>query len=171
MMIRILLILALSLFASACSTLNQDVKDVTRHYRHSDEKQQALMDDEALLLESEASRVVNMEKKHIFYFDFDSDQLHPSVRNVLEKQATYLIENPDKRIQLRGHTDERGSAEYNIALGWRRAQSVGRFLREKGVSKKQLSLISFGAQRPDVLGHDEAVWRKNRRVVLHYLGH
>ncbi len=101
-----------------------------------------------------------------FYFDFDSSDLKPEAMQALDVHARDLRSN-GMRVVLEGHTDERGTREYNMALGERRAQSVQRYLVMQGVSASQLELVSYGEERPAVLGHDEAAWAKNRRVELH----
>ncbi len=83
--------------------------------------------------------------------------------------AKYLASNPTARIRLEGNTDERGSREYNIGLGERRAQAVRRALLLQGASDGQLSTVSYGEERPAAAGHDEASWSKNRRVEIVYL--
>lgn len=102
------------------------------------------------------------------YFDYDSSDLDDETRNVLQAHAQYLADNPDVRIVLRGHTDERGSREYNIGLGERRGKSVKRFMSFQGVDDSQLEVVSYGEEQPVAFGHDEASWRQNRRVELRY---
>jgi peptidoglycan-associated lipoprotein len=88
---------------------------------------------------------------------------------VVAAHAKFLAAHPAARVRLEGHTDERGSREYNIGLGDRRAQSVRRALLLQGASDAQISTVSYGEERPAVLGHDEAAWAKNRRVEIVYL--
>ena len=83
--------------------------------------------------------------------------------------AKYLASHQGARVRLEGHTDERGSREYNIGLGERRAQAVRRALLLQGATDAQISTVSYGAERPAVAGHDEAAWAKNRRVEIVYL--
>ena len=86
----------------------------------------------------------------------------------VQVQGEYLLAHPEKRVLLEGHTDERGSAEYNVALGERRAQVVARILRQLGVSQNQLQIVSYGKEKPAVLGHEESAWQQNRRVEFRY---
>ena len=102
------------------------------------------------------------------YFDFDKSNIRSEFVDVLRAHAAYLISNPNLSISIEGHADERGSREYNIALGERRAMAVRRFLEAEGVNGSQLSTISYGEERPVALGHDEASWAQNRRGVLVY---
>jgi peptidoglycan-associated lipoprotein len=105
----------------------------------------------------------------IVYFDFDSAVIKGQGVDVVAAHAKYLSANPQQRVRLEGNTDERGSREYNIGLGDRRAQSVRRALLLQGVSEGQITTVSYGEERPADSGHDEAAWAKNRRVEIVYL--
>jgi len=105
----------------------------------------------------------------LIYFDFDSSEIRPEFISVVAAHARALAANASIRIRLEGHTDERGSREYNIGLGERRAQSVRRALLLQGVSEAQVATVSYGAERPAVAGQDEVAWAKNRRVEFVYL--
>ncbi|MDA8415106.1 MAG: peptidoglycan-associated lipoprotein Pal [Desulfobacteraceae bacterium] len=98
------------------------------------------------------------------YFDFDSSDLRQDARNTLTKNAEMLLKSkPATRIKIEGNCDERGSAEYNLALGERRAKSAMQYLITLGVQPERLSIISYGKEKPAVMGDDEAAWAKNRR--------
>lgn len=105
----------------------------------------------------------------IIYFDFDSSSVRPSYSETLAAHAAYLAENSGMRVRLEGHTDERGSREYNIGLGERRSQAVRRALMLQGVGATQISTVSYGEERPGVTGSDEEAWEMNRRVEIVYL--
>jgi len=105
----------------------------------------------------------------IVYFDFDSAVIKGEGVDVVAAHAKYLSANPQQRVRLEGNTDERGSREYNIGLGDRRAQSVRRALLLQGVSEGQITTVSYGEERPADPGHDEEAWAKNRRVEIVYL--
>jgi peptidoglycan-associated lipoprotein len=107
--------------------------------------------------------------KRTVYFDFDSSEIKGEGTDIVAAHAKYLAANPSTRVRLEGHTDERGSREYNIGLGERRAQAVRRALLLQGAADTQLSTVSYGEERPAVPGHDEAAWAKNRRVEIVYL--
>jgi peptidoglycan-associated lipoprotein len=107
-------------------------------------------------------------KNRVVYFDFDRSEIRPEYREILDQHAEYLVANPDARVRLEGHTDEKGSREYNIGLGERRAQSVRQIMMLQGVSAGQLSTVSYGEERPAALGSDEETWDLNRRVELVY---
>jgi peptidoglycan-associated lipoprotein len=107
--------------------------------------------------------------KRTVYFDFDSSEIKGEGTDIVAAHAKYLAASPGTRVRLEGHTDERGSREYNIGLGERRAQAVRRALLLQGASDAQISTVSYGEERPAVAGHDEAAWAKNRRVEIVYL--
>lgn len=104
----------------------------------------------------------------VFYFDFDKSVVRPAARDALAKHAQYLIANPEARAVLEGHTDERGTREYNMALGERRAKAVSRYLTIQGVPASQIETVSFGEEVPVAFGHDEKSWQLNRRVEIRY---
>lgn len=103
-----------------------------------------------------------------YYFDFDKSNLSSSAMASLRIQARYLISHPQAKVLIAGNTDERGSREYNIGLGQRRANSVATFLRANGVNKTQILTVSYGAEKPVAFGHSEADYSKNRRADLQY---
>lgn len=98
------------------------------------------------------------------YFAFDDFSLSQEAKTVLAQNAAWLINNPQREVIIEGHCDERGTDEYNIVLGERRANSVKRYLIVMGVKESQLSTISFGEERPAARGHNEAAWAQNRRA-------
>ncbi|SNB47197.1 peptidoglycan-associated lipoprotein Pal [Geobacter sp. DSM 9736] len=98
------------------------------------------------------------------FFDFDSYILSQTARDILTKNAQWLQNNTNAKIQIEGHCDERGSDEYNLALGEKRAQSAQKYMVTLGVSADRLSIISYGKEKPLDPGHDEAAWAKNRRA-------
>src|ERR1043166_2366768 len=106
--------------------------------------------------------------KRVIYFDFDSSEIKGEGRDIVAAHAKYLSKNTNLKVRLEGHTDERGSREYNIGLGERRAQSVRRALLLQGAAEGQISTVGYGEERPAVAGSDEAAWAKNRRVEIVY---
>ncbi|MDR5874879.1 peptidoglycan-associated lipoprotein Pal [Halomonas sp. CUBES01] len=102
------------------------------------------------------------------YFDYDRDTIKSEYESVVMAHARYLRSNPDVDVVLHGHTDERGTREYNMALGERRANAVERFLTIQGVSPSQMSVVSYGEERPAVRGDSERAYSQNRRVVFSY---
>jgi peptidoglycan-associated lipoprotein len=105
----------------------------------------------------------------VVYFEFDSAQLTPMALQIIEEHARRLRGQADARLRLEGHTDERGTREYNIALGERRAESVRRALLLRGASRAQVSVVSYGEESPAAYGSNEQAWVKNRRVEFRYL--
>ncbi len=106
--------------------------------------------------------------RRVVYFDFDDAGIKPEYMELLRIHAQYLIQSPGTQVILEGHTDERGTREYNLALGERRADSVRRFLIGEGVSSSQLTTLSYGEERPAEPGRDERSMALNRRVELAY---
>ena len=102
----------------------------------------------------------------VVYFDFDSYVVKPDYQNVIEVNAKALSGDRKRHMAVEGHTDDRGSSEYNLALGQRRAESVVQSLTLLGAGKDQLEAVSFGKERPAVQGEDESAWAKNRRAEL-----
>ncbi len=109
-----------------------------------------------------------LRENNTIYFKYDSDQIQDEYVSVMQAHAQYLRDNPDSRIIIEGHTDERGTPEYNIALGERRARAVARYMQNLGVDVNQLSIVSYGEEKPIDPGHSEANWQKNRRAVINY---
>jgi peptidoglycan-associated lipoprotein len=97
------------------------------------------------------------------YFDFDKSELKPEARAVLRKKADWLLKHPEYSVRIEGHCDERGTNEYNLALGQRRADSAKKFLVALGVDESRISTISYGEERPADPRHNEEAWAKNRR--------
>lgn len=100
------------------------------------------------------------------YFEFDSSSVDQESREVIEAHSQFLLDNPDVNVVLEGHADERGTREYNLALGERRANSVAEIMTAYGVSPGRIQTISYGEERPAALGSDESAWQLNRRVVI-----
>lgn len=103
-----------------------------------------------------------------FYFDYDKAVLKPADLTALELHAQILRRNSDRSVVLEGHCDERGTREYNLALGERRADSVRSFLLSAGVRSRQIETVSYGEEQPADPGHNEAAWQRNRRAVMVY---
>jgi len=106
--------------------------------------------------------------ERVIYFDYDSSEIRGDFVQLIKHHGKYLALNKDVVIRLEGHTDERGSREYNIALADRRAQAVKRLLSFEGASNKQITIISYGEEKPADLGHNEEAWRLNRRAEFVY---
>ncbi len=98
------------------------------------------------------------------YFDFDSYSLQPQAQLILKAKAEWLLANPRADVLIEGHCDERGTSEYNIALGDRRAETCKAFLVRMGIPQARLQTVSYGEERPLIAGHSESAWAKNRRA-------
>lgn len=108
--------------------------------------------------------------KRVIFFDFDSSEIRGEGPAIVAAHAKHLAGQPGVRVRLEGHTDERGSREYNIGLGERRAQAVRRALMLQGAGETQLSTVSYGEERPVATGSEEPAWQQNRRVEIVYIG-
>ncbi len=104
------------------------------------------------------------------YFDYDKDSVKPEFTAMLQAHAKFMNENKSRKMRLEGNADERGSREYNMALGQRRANAVKQALTALGVAADRIETVSFGEDKPKATGHDEAAWAQNRRVDVVYDG-
>lgn len=144
------------------------------------EEQQALRDAEAKKVEMAALEAKNkaeqmrqsaldaLQSMQTVYFDFDRASVRADSHSTLDKHAEFLSQNPNVSIVIEGHCDSRGTPEYNIALGERRAQSVATYLQNAGVSGSQLTVVSYGEEKPVSNGTSQDAFAKNRRGVLVY---
>ncbi len=108
-------------------------------------------------------------EQNVIYFEFDRSDIRGQYNRIIAEHAQYMANNPQVVARLEGHADERGSREYNIGLGERRAQAVRQALRLQGASASQMSTVSFGEERPNNLGDNEEAWAQNRRVEIVYV--
>jgi len=104
----------------------------------------------------------------VVYFDYDRSEIREQDRAALDANGKYLAANPKLKVRLEGHADERGTREYNLALGEHRAQAVKRYLGILGVSEQQISTLSYGEEKPQDANHSETSWQMNRRVEITY---
>lgn len=174
MMKRLFTLLAATAFLAACETASTTTGDVTGSAESSSttasttstasssasttaEEQPA--EDPATRLKKDFAQVGTT-----VLFDFDSAQLSDYAQRVLDRQAAFLKARPETRVIIGGHADERGTREYNLALGERRASSARDYLVAKGVNAARIRIISYGKERPKAVGSTEAAWRQNRRA-------
>ncbi len=118
--------------------------------------------------EQKRQALETLKVNHIIYFDFDASTLSNENINMLTSHADFLSANPDVNVLVEGHADERGTPEYNIALGERRAKAVVTYLENMGVSSSQISTVSYGEEKPMITDRSEQAFAKNRRAVLVY---
>ncbi len=107
-------------------------------------------------------------RQRVVYFDFDQDTLRPEFQQIVACHAKYLVDRPEARVSLEGNADERGSREYNLGLGERRGNAVSSALQGAGGSASQLTVVSYGEERPTCTESNESCWSKNRRVEIIY---
>jgi len=105
----------------------------------------------------------------VYYFRFDQSTVSASDLRAITAQGEYLLANKNAQVRLEGNADDRGSREYNIGLGWRRAQAVAAILKQQGVLAGQIKMVSYGKEHPAVSGENEKAWALNRRVELIYV--
>jgi peptidoglycan-associated lipoprotein len=113
--------------------------------------------DDGLLVHAVADRV---------FFDYDSAELRPDAQATLGEIGAWLMAHPNATVTIEGHCDERGTREYNLALGERRAQAVANYLAASGVEASRMQTVSYGKERPAMVGSDETAWAQNRRAVF-----
>ena len=109
-----------------------------------------------------------LRQEQIIYFDFDKATVESKYADLLRAHAEFLVKNPSVKVLIEGHADERGTPEYNIALGEHRGQAVEKYLQSLGVSESQISVVSYGEEKPMVKSRTEEAFAKNRRAVLVY---
>ena len=117
-------------------------------------------------LTQEQIRAQNALRQTVFYFDFDVAEFQPADRETLTYHARDLAANPSKRLRLEGHADERGTREYNLALGERRANGILNYFIVNGAARSQIEVVSYGEERPEQSGQTENAYSRNRRVEI-----
>ena len=117
---------------------------------------------------SSASMQVSMPSQRSVYYDFDQSDIKTGQRGTVEANAKYLVANPSTKVTVEGNCDERGSREYNLALGQRRSEGVVKMMGLLGVKSGQMEATSFGKEKPKAQGHDESAWQENRRSDIVY---
>ena len=172
---RSLWLLVMVIFAASLVSLNACSRRATKKDRGGEtleEEAMKPMGEEGISeqeLEEARRKVAELRQKEgaalaTVYFEFDDFSLSPQAKAILAQNAAWLMNNSQRDVIIEGHCDERGTDEYNVALGERRANSAKRYLISLGVNAAQLSTISFGEERPTVQGHTEESWAKNRRA-------
>jgi peptidoglycan-associated lipoprotein len=154
-------------------TINQDSIDAAERARLERERLEAARRDsiaranaareDSLRRARERMDAVRATLTSPIYFDYDSDALGSAARATLDQKIAILRANANVRVRIAGHADERGSDEYNLALGQRRAASAKRYLTQRGIADSRIDIISYGEERPAMTGSDESAWSQNRR--------
>lgn len=135
--------------------------DDTRSGQESEAERQARLRE--LERQQRLRAAINEFESESIYFDFDKSELLPDSRVILAKKAKWLRENQGYSVRIEGHCDERGTNEYNLALGERRANTAWKFLNALGISGSRITSVSYGEEKPAATGHNEQAWSKNRR--------
>ena len=179
--VALLLIIPGLLFTASCAkkTVKSDTsataveeqrqaEEAAAQAQAQEREEQAAAEAAAQMAEETAQRDALMLKNRFesenIYFEFDSSALSPMAQGVLSDKAAYLRDNPGYQVIIEGHCDERGTPEYNLALGDRRAESAKNFLVNLGVDSARFTTVSYGEENPVDTGHDEDAWSKNRRA-------
>ena len=177
MTIRLLLVISLTALLFGCSSdkVKDDapaaVEDLTSQQANTggteDSNAQAYgTDDSSTSGFSQLDDPQSPLSVRVIYFEYDSSEIRSEYRSAIEAHAAYLSQNADTTITLEGHADERGSREYNLALGERRADAARDYLVSLGIDPNRIKIVSFGKERPAVPGSNENAWAQNRRAVL-----
>jgi peptidoglycan-associated lipoprotein len=119
--------------------------------------------------DAEVTKAITADLGNVIHFDYNEDAIKPEDRPILDRKAAILAANPALRIRVSGHADERGSDEYNLVLGNKRALAAKRYLESKGVNGSRIEITSFGEERPVDPSSNEAAWAKNRRAEFEIL--
>lgn len=172
--VRHLLLLLLMVFVAGCGSTQEkdeslaEVIDGTAGAAGADGAQATGANAQGQFSGDELNDPSSPLSQRSIYFDYDSSEIPAEYRPVIEAHAKYLAGHTDTLVTLEGNTDERGSREYNLALGEGRAESVKRMMVLLGASAGQIRIVSYGEERPVADGHDEDAWRLNRRVDIVY---
>lgn len=177
---KILVVTALAALFSACTPgTKPDAESTGAAGEGSGAQVGTIGGDSSLAGTALEGKIISYEKNAIndpknilsiktIYFDYDSSDIGEENIEVLKHHGKYLSLHTDVNMRLEGHTDERGAREYNVALADRRAQAVKRLLLFQGASASQITIISYGEEKPAAFGHDEEAWKLNRRAELVY---
>lgn len=171
-MLRVVFILLLAAALGACATAtrpgDEDIAARDPSMRPDPGVETMPLDAEAALLAAALDDPNSPLADRIIYFEFDRAEIKAEYQDVIIAHGRFLAENPNLRVRTEGHTDERGTREYNLGLGERRAQSVQQMLMLQGARPEQIQVISYGEEMPAAFGSDEQSWAQNRRVELVY---
>ena len=166
---KILLSAIMVLFLAACSTTPKDDAD-SKGTGSSSSSSDVSAD--GAITETQGTGVVSGSQEDLIvnvgdrvFFDYDSSELDADAQELLQDQVAWLKQHSNVSVIIEGHCDERGTREYNLALGEKRAQSVKNYMTSMGISSSQISTISFGKERPAVVGSNDGAWSQNRRSV------
>ena len=171
MFYKILLSIFLAIFISACSTTSTDTSDSSGSGSSSSSDSVSSSDSEGTITETEGSGIVDGTQEDLIvnigdrvFFGYNSAELDSDAQELLQDQVAWIKQH-DVSITIEGHCDERGTREYNLALGEKRAQAVKNYLTSMGIPSGKVTTISYGKERPAVVGSNDGAWSQNRRSV------
>lgn len=172
--IRILLISISIIALTACHSTHKNtdpsaVNEANAAYNNNAAEASGLGQDASFADQAGGNGNQHLANKNTYYFDFDKDVVHDQDKPAIEANADYLTNHARTKVMLEGHTDPRGSREYNIGLGERRAKAVGEVLTSRGVNPGQIRIVSYGAEKLAATGHNEAAYQQDRRAVAIHL--
>ncbi|CAM2941015.1 MULTISPECIES: peptidoglycan-associated lipoprotein Pal [Pseudoalteromonas] len=147
---------------------NQSNQGVVEQSMNTDTVEVATISPEQQAEEQLRQKYEALRQEQVIYFDFDTATVESKYADLLRAHAEFLVQNPSVKVLIEGHADERGTPEYNIALGEHRGQAVEKYLLSLGVSASQMSVVSYGEEKPMVKSRTESAFAKNRRAVLVY---
>ncbi len=171
MRIKILSVLAAVALLGACETATEESAKTSGSGASTTPAAttaKPMMKESGIKMGSQQDLVVNVGDR--VFFDFDKFNIRPDQRSVLDKQVAWMKSNPSVTVVVEGHCDERGTREYNLALGERRANAMKDYLTASGVNPERVKSISYGKERPVALGSNEEAWSQNRRGVTKVSG-
>jgi len=160
----------LALVFSGCCCPKKSALPTTTVASAPEVKEEAPPAPESIGTESLESQAKAVGALQIVYFDFDKSNLNPTEKEKLDKTSAWLSDNPEANLRIEGHCDERGTSEYNLALGERRANSAKKYLINLGNDPQKISTISYGEENPADPAHNKDAWSKNRRDEFKIIG-
>jgi peptidoglycan-associated lipoprotein len=174
---RVLPYLVVAILAAACSS-NETKKEAPVSDRSSTATPSTTSNSASTATPTTPSNIAgnpltdpnNILSKRSVYFDFDSNAVKDEYRGLIQAHSHYLNDHRDAHIRIEGNCDERGSREYNLALGQRRAEAVKKVMTVLGVADQRIETVSFGEEKPVATGQDESAWAQNRRADIRYVG-
>lgn len=157
-------VIAVALCASCAKKHKPDQGEVLGENANGPGADASMVSDKDIGFDAQGSDSGKIEGLNTIYFDYDKAALSADSKSKLSENAEWIKSHPNITVQIEGHTDERGSVEYNLALGERRAKSVQAYLKNLGIDGKRLSIMSYGEEKPKAQGSDESAWSQNRRA-------
>lgn len=162
------LVIALPLLTVAACSSSDDAANASDSQTTAQETAMTTPVDESAALSEQEQMEQQLRENSTVFFKFDTSEISSEYEDILAAHAKFLSNTPDVNVTIEGYADERGTPEYNIALGERRAEAVSKYLQALGVQSNQISIVSYGEEKPLEMGQTEAAYSKNRRAVVVY---